>query len=1184
MYRKFFTILLIAFLIAINPTTLLADPVIMIDPDSLERNLLSGEFDESIINVFNNSNENLTFQIRCEQIEQDRDDLSRSVTSIHDRNQTGPSRDGFGDLINEHRVGPTQWMGIAWDGELMWGISGEGGRMIAYDPGEMEIVEEFQFEDQFCGLVYDGETFWTGRISADDELPAVVQLDRNGNQLNNFAVPGSMTTGVTYDGENIWYYSADMENRNFIRELTTDGVHVREINCSDIIMRNMNLFVGLAWVPEHEEGQLWAVDCISGIFYQLNVEGEIPELIQEFQTERRTGAGLEHDGENLWFTGIGDVWYEIDDGIDEPPKWITSEPTGADLEPFGDIDIVVLLDAAGLLTGDYQAVLHFLSNDPARPDVEVPVEMHVTGVPEIEVTWSEDLGWPDMVDWNNGFQDLFTGDSYPVAFAIQNKGTANIEISDIVSGDEVFTIEERQFVIEPGAGTEMMIIMNPEEDGIYESAITIFWNSPDNVNFVIPVRGQASAPPVIDVDLNAIEDVLPYGTSNSHIVTVSNGGAANLRFKAEFEIVAEPENDNRGASVRETSAARYPDRNQGIQELNNVDWLSANPSEGEIPGNQSGEIEVTISTNHLKAGDYEADFILNSNDPETPEFVVNIQLSVVEAPDIGVWWPEEAGWSEEINWSRVYTDLYSGNPYEVIVEIENSGLAVLEVIEIFSDNNMFTAGLDDFTLEPGEMANVPVNFQAEEDETGWFNGVLTIRSNDPDENEIEIEMRAHSALPPIISTEVNMIEDEIEIGDTSEHFFNIFNDGGSSLRFDISHDIIDEPDEDVSNGPLRDELGEEIVSYAVEAGFVSGLAWDGELMWARNSQDQRLLAFDPNAEEIVETIQILAQGYGFAFDGEGFWVGDFNDANVGSLIRLDRQGNFISAIQIAAFFILGIGLDEDGIWIYGSRPMMQQKSLLQFSYGGDFLQEVNCQETLQNAHGCITIVPEHEDGKLWFMNWQTSELLQLNIGEEQLEVIQQVQLPNDQAFGIGHDSENFWYAAGEGNWYVIDDGVSEVSWLTYEPTDGVIEAGDDIEVFVTLNTEDCFLGDYEADIHINSNDPDDPDIVIGVFMSVIEELSVPSVSTAPDNYYFNNSYPNPFNMTTRIAYGLPHTDHIKIAVYDITGQTITTLFSGTQTSGHHTVVWNAGYAAAGRYFIHLESPGFNAIQQVTLLK
>ena len=69
----------------------------------------------------------------------------------------------------------------------------------------------------------------------------------------------------------------------------------------------------------------------------------------------------------------------------------------------------------------------------------------------------------------------------------------------------------------------------------------------------------------------------------------------------------------------------------------------------------------------------------------------------------------------------------------------------------------------------------------------------------------------------------------------------------------------------------------------------------------------------------------------------------------------------------------------------------------------------------------------------------------------------------------------------------------------------------------------------------------------------------------PTSYRLEGNYPNPFNPSTTIRYALPATVDVRIDVYNVLGQKVTTLFSGRQTAGVHDVTVAAGDWPTGVY-------------------
>jgi hypothetical protein len=93
----------------------------------------------------------------------------------------------------------------------------------------------------------------------------------------------------------------------------------------------------------------------------------------------------------------------------------------------------------------------------------------------------------------------------------------------------------------------------------------------------------------------------------------------------------------------------------------------------------------------------------------------------------------------------------------------------------------------------------------------------------------------------------------------------------------------------------------------------------------------------------------------------------------------------------------------------------------------------------------------------------------------------------------------------------------------------------------------------------------------------------------PTSYELGHSYPNPFNPSTKIGYGLPQHAEVEIAIYNMIGQRVRTLVSGVQPAGYHYVLWNGrtddGHdVPSGTYLYVMRTAGFRQVRKVTLLK
>ena len=93
----------------------------------------------------------------------------------------------------------------------------------------------------------------------------------------------------------------------------------------------------------------------------------------------------------------------------------------------------------------------------------------------------------------------------------------------------------------------------------------------------------------------------------------------------------------------------------------------------------------------------------------------------------------------------------------------------------------------------------------------------------------------------------------------------------------------------------------------------------------------------------------------------------------------------------------------------------------------------------------------------------------------------------------------------------------------------------------------------------------------------------------PLDFSLAQNYPNPFNPTTTIEYSIPTTSYVRLTVYNIRGQTITTLLEGIKPPGRYEQIWNGtrlggSQVASGIYFYRLETNQYTETKKMVLLK
>lgn len=100
----------------------------------------------------------------------------------------------------------------------------------------------------------------------------------------------------------------------------------------------------------------------------------------------------------------------------------------------------------------------------------------------------------------------------------------------------------------------------------------------------------------------------------------------------------------------------------------------------------------------------------------------------------------------------------------------------------------------------------------------------------------------------------------------------------------------------------------------------------------------------------------------------------------------------------------------------------------------------------------------------------------------------------------------------------------------------------------------------------------------GTIVSVAESESVPS------SLVLHQNFPNPFNPSTTISYELPKQGHVRLNIFDLLGREVAALVNGIQSTGKHSILFNASSLSSGVYLYRLETGGSTITQKLVFQK
>jgi hypothetical protein len=94
----------------------------------------------------------------------------------------------------------------------------------------------------------------------------------------------------------------------------------------------------------------------------------------------------------------------------------------------------------------------------------------------------------------------------------------------------------------------------------------------------------------------------------------------------------------------------------------------------------------------------------------------------------------------------------------------------------------------------------------------------------------------------------------------------------------------------------------------------------------------------------------------------------------------------------------------------------------------------------------------------------------------------------------------------------------------------------------------------------------------------------PGSNKIPDSYKLFQNYPNPFNPVTTIEYSIPKRSLVRLEIFDVLSQQITTLVDEEQPSGAYKIQWQAKDFPSGVYFYRLHAGSFTETRRLVLLR
>jgi hypothetical protein len=117
----------------------------------------------------------------------------------------------------------------------------------------------------------------------------------------------------------------------------------------------------------------------------------------------------------------------------------------------------------------------------------------------------------------------------------------------------------------------------------------------------------------------------------------------------------------------------------------------------------------------------------------------------------------------------------------------------------------------------------------------------------------------------------------------------------------------------------------------------------------------------------------------------------------------------------------------------------------------------------------------------------------------------------------------------------------------------------------------------------NANDDPMPIVVLDMQFTPVSVEKENDI--VPAQFYLNQNFPNPFNPTTEIKFGITESANIDLRIFDALGREVAILINNEYMSaGNYNVKYDASNLASGNYIYRMTAGTNTVSRKMQLLK
>lgn len=453
---------------------------------------------------------------------------------------------------------------------------------------------------------------------------------------------------------------------------------------------------------------------------------------------------------------------------------------------------------------------------------------------------------------------------------------------------------------------------------------------------------------------------------------------------------------------------------------------------------------------------------------------------------------------------------------------------------------------------------------------------------------------------PTFNIDIEGFEIGIEPDSIAEEGFSIWNEGNGPLDYSL----ILETDGRYDPWNAQFDFNASAQTETNDR-FLRGMTYDGDLFYVagrvgRNVYPHKIYLFNHDGELIGDVDQYTvdssaANGYNeLEWNGENLFV-----AERGNILEITREGEFIRIVtETDETEIQNIAWSPSRETIFAKPRLGNQIS--EFDVDGNLVDTYSFGDIENRCLG-LGWFPVDPDGYNLYIFTELDNIeehgtrielhkMDPTTGDIQL-VTYIVQEEGDKPQGCVITKQwdpNLWTLVGlvnnpTGDRIVGWELAPNFTWISYDPAEGSIQPDDSQQFMINIMPEDLPNGDYFVDMQLFHNAVGDM-FEIPLLLNIGPQAISGGISNTPTEFTFNSPYPNPFNPSTKLEFGLPNSASVELTVWDINGRLVESLNLGQLNAGQHRLHYEAGALAGGIYIAKLSAGQHSVSQKLVLMK